>query len=95
LNKALVLDFSDIGGPTIGASKADIRRLRAEHIDLLNHLAVWGELDDRPLTIPRYVEIALNIATHPIKSVILEFLEQSFVFDPVLCQIENPDIALS
>ena len=69
---AEVLDIApisecDIAGAAIGTAEGEVGAVFPGKFDLYQHLTLWRNFSDCALAMARHIEIALNIAAHPIK----------------------------
>src|SRR5688572_12117330 len=60
-----------VGGAAILAAEADVRRVRAEHIDFAQYFPFWRKLHHGAFAMPRHVKVAGRVAAHAIDAIIV------------------------
>lgn len=95
LNQPLMLDFSHIDSPAVRSAKTQITGSRAQHIDLTQDFAGWGEHGDGAFTVPCDVEVSVHVAPHAVKAVVGKLFQQSLI-GQITCisDAEGPHVAL-
>src|SRR5204862_5622120 len=82
-------------GAGVGAAEAEVARLRAEVVDLAQHLALGRDLDDRALGVASHVEVPVDVAAHAVEAEVGELDQEALVGEGAVgLDIEGPDVAL-
>src|SRR5262245_8921016 len=94
-DESLLAHLRHIHRSAVRSAEAEVRRFVAEDGNFLEDLTFGRQLHDRPLAVPRDVEVAIDIAAHAVEAVVVELLDEAFVPElATLRDVERPDVPL-
>ena len=72
-----MIDFSYIDGATIRTAEAKIAGAESKDVDFSQDIAGGRHHGDCPLAVTSHVEISVDVASHPVETVIRKLFEES------------------
>src|SRR5579871_2945507 len=95
LHEPRVLDLGHVDGSAIWSPETEIAGSVPQDVDLLEDLAGGRHLHDGPFPIAGDVEIAVDVAAHPVEAVVRKFFEEPLVRQRAVRRNgERPNLAL-